>query len=192
MGKKLFWMAGLLVLTFIIGLVPLTSMVVSAEALAVARFSGMVTLNGNNVPTGTTITAWIDGSSSGPWTVNSILWTDGVTHYALDVPADNPKTAGKDGGIVGDVVHFKITTPLGDVLGPTGIWPGIGYVSHSLMITSLPGDANGDGIVNIGDVTEVQRIILGLDPPTLGADANLDGVINMGDVTKIMLIILGL
>ena len=56
----------------------------------------------------------------------------------------------------------------------------------------LRGDANGDGVVNMGDATKVMRIILGLDPLTSGADANGDGVVNMGDVTKIELIILGL
>ena len=38
----------------------------------------------------------------------------------------------------------------------------------------------------------VMRIILGMDPSTLGADVNGDGTVNMGDVTKIELIILGL
>jgi len=55
-----------------------------------------------------------------------------------------------------------------------------------------PGDANLDSKLNMGDVTKVERIILGLDPPTVGADANEDGKINMGDVTKIERIILGL
>ncbi len=193
MGRKLFRTAGLLVLTAIISVVMLVPGVVSAQAKAVARFSGVVTLDGKNVPPGTVITAWIDGSSSGPWTVQSILWVDGITRYALDVPADNPQTTAKDGGTTGDVVHFKITTVLGDSLGPTINWPGITYVSYPLiLVNTKPGDANGDGVVNMADVTKVQRIILGLDPPTIGADANLDGVINMGDVTKIMMIILGL
>jgi hypothetical protein len=56
----------------------------------------------------------------------------------------------------------------------------------------LRGDASGDGTVNMGDVTKVERIILGLEAPTAGADANGDGSINMGDVTSIERIILGL
>jgi len=59
-------------------------------------------------------------------------------------------------------------------------------------ISVIPGDANCDGVVDIGDVTKVERIILGIDDPTPGADANQDGVINMLDVTKIERIILGL
>jgi hypothetical protein len=54
------------------------------------------------------------------------------------------------------------------------------------------GDAIGDGTVNMADVTKVERVILGLDPPTIGCDAIGDGVITMGDVTKIERIILGL
>ena len=57
--------------------------------------------------------------------------------------------------------------------------------------TCIRGDANEDGVVNMGDVTEVERIILGLDSPTREADANEDGVINMGDVVTIERIILG-
>lgn len=46
--------------------------------------------------------------------------------------------------------------------------------------------------MNMGDVTKVERIILGLDPATCACDANGDGKINMGDVTKIERIILRL
>jgi hypothetical protein len=54
------------------------------------------------------------------------------------------------------------------------------------------GDANGDGKINMGDVTRVELIILGLAAETPGADANGDGDVNMGDVTRIEMIILGL
>ena len=55
-----------------------------------------------------------------------------------------------------------------------------------------PGDANLDTKLNMGDVTKVERIILGLDSRTCSCDANGDGKINMADVTKIERIILGL
>jgi hypothetical protein len=69
--------------------------------------------------------------------------------------------------------------------------------THHILITASAqpgsaGDANGDGLVNMGDVTKVELIILGLADSTAGADANGDGQVNMGDVTKIELIILGL
>lgn len=56
----------------------------------------------------------------------------------------------------------------------------------------LPGDANGDGIVNVLDMTKTARIILEFDEETPGADANEDSVVNVLDITRIALIILGL
>ncbi|MBA7581266.1 hypothetical protein ES708_23168 [subsurface metagenome] len=55
-----------------------------------------------------------------------------------------------------------------------------------------PGDANGDGVINVLDITKVVRIILALDAETLGSDANEDGEVNVLDITKIVRIILGL
>jgi len=53
----------------------------------------------------------------------------------------------------------------------------------------IPGDANGDGVVDILDVTKTERIIAMLDAETPGADANEDGVVDILDVTKIERII---
>ena len=55
--------------------------------------------------------------------------------------------------------------------------------------TVVPGDANGDGLVNALDITKVERIIAGLDPETLGADANEDGLVNALDITMVEIII---
>jgi len=65
-------------------------------------------------------------------------------------------------------------------------------LGDSVHVCLQPGDANGDCVVNMADVTWVERIILGLAPPTPCADANEDGVVNMADVTKIERIILGI
>jgi len=94
------------------------------------------------------------------------------------------------------LLMFSMGTP---VLAATGSPPGAN--SNDLTVTlsvvavadsSVPGDANGDGVVNMADVTRVLREILGLSPITSGADANQDGQINMADVTKIQKIILGI
>ncbi len=61
---------------------------------------------------------------------------------------------------------------------------------HNTVI--LRGDANGDGVVNMADVTTIERMLLGLDAPTESADANGDGQIDMGDVIKVERIICGL
>jgi hypothetical protein len=75
-------------------------------------------------------------------------------------------------------------------------WGDANFASSTSLVLNqniwIRGDANGDGLVNMADVTKVERVILGLDPPTAGADANRDGLINMGDVTKIERFILGL
>jgi len=67
------------------------------------------------------------------------------------------------------------------------------WVDGSVHVaTCTTGDANEDGVVDIGDVIKVRRIILALDPPTPCADVNGDGFIDVGDVIKIKRIILGL
>jgi hypothetical protein len=49
----------------------------------------------------------------------------------------------------------------------------------------LLGDANFDGVVDMGDVVTIERIILGKAPRATDADANWDGVIDMGDVVRV-------
>lgn len=54
------------------------------------------------------------------------------------------------------------------------------------------GDVNGDGSVNISDVTTLVNIILGKGTDTNGmADVNEDGWVNISDVTLLVNIILG-
>lgn len=65
-------------------------------------------------------------------------------------------------------------------------------VPTSLALAAIRGDADGNGSVNMGDVTKVERIICGLDAATPGADATGEGQINMGDVVKIERLILGM
>jgi len=65
------------------------------------------------------------------------------------------------------------------------IWTG-----DSIVVTPvLPGDANGDGVINALDITKVMRIVALLDAPTSGADVNQDGVVNILDVTATKLTI---
>ncbi len=57
-----------------------------------------------------------------------------------------------------------------------------------------PGDANGDGTVNVSDVVITISYILGNNPPNFvfeNGDVNGDGVINVSDVVGIVNIILG-
>jgi hypothetical protein len=50
------------------------------------------------------------------------------------------------------------------------------------------GDANGDGVVDTGDITKVKRIYFGLDAPSACANVNGDEIIDTGDITAIKMI----
>ena len=47
------------------------------------------------------------------------------------------------------------------------------------------GDANGDGSVNISDVTEIRNMVFNIIPATVYADCNADTLVNISDVTCI-------
>ena len=58
--------------------------------------------------------------------------------------------------------------------------------------TLLRGDVNGDGHVNVSDVTTLINMILGTIPvDQTAADVNADGLVNVSDVTALINIILG-
>ena len=55
---------------------------------------------------------------------------------------------------------------------------------------SLPGDLNGDNIVDVDDVALVAKMILGKTPVNLLADLNGDGVVDVEDFAIAVRIIL--
>lgn len=58
---------------------------------------------------------------------------------------------------------------------------------------TLRGDVNGDGRVNVSDVTELINMILGLTPmDTSRGDVNGDGRVNVSDVSELINIIMGI
>lgn len=71
----------------------------------------------------------------------------------------------------------------------------VDYVKTTLTVSSYtPGDVNGDGTVNIGDVTSVVNNIMGATTGVFierAADITGDGVINIGDLTGIVSLIVG-
>jgi len=76
---------------------------------------GTVTVNGAPARDGLAVTAWIGNVQYAATTTRNGGW------YALDVPADNPETAEKDGGTSGEVVTFRVS---GCTATPTGTWQG--------------------------------------------------------------------
>lgn len=65
-------------------------------------------------------------------------------------------------------------------------WPMFRNNARRTGLYTIPGDANGDGVVNVFDLTKVVKIILLLEPPTPGADCNQDGNVNVLDLTCIV------
>jgi C1A family cysteine protease/fibronectin type 3 domain-containing protein len=55
-----------------------------------------------------------------------------------------------------------------------------------------PGDANGDGVVSIGEVQQGINMFLGTQPPGNGVDCSGDGTISIGEVQKVINAFLGL
>jgi len=93
-----------------------------------------------------------------------------------------------DGKIDEVALYNKALTPSEIQEHYTNGLNGLGYCES--MIT--PGDANGDGNVNVLDLTYIENIILLIYDSTPGADVNGDGNVNVLDLTATESIILGL
>ena len=65
--------------------------------------------------------------------------------------------------------------------------------TEEYQVGMLKGDVNGDGKVNVSDVTTLINMILGITPTDEArADVNNDGKVNVSDVTTLINIILGI
>jgi hypothetical protein len=160
-----------------------------AHISTACRFYGPVTVNGADVPDGTVVTAWLEGPYVGPWTTTTYT-SGGASWYAIDIPRDDPSTPGKEGGVVGDQVHFSVgATPVPgtatwQVYSPSGIL----RVYHALSIAYvlLTGDVNGDGHVNALDLVLVgQHFGESGAPGWISEDVNVDGHIDVLDIILI-------
>lgn len=84
------------------------------------NFAGYV--NDGNAPVGVKITAEIDGKV---YAESKTFYYEGDeqykagTVYSIDVPADNPLTDEKEGGVDGDIVKFRVD---GTLCNEYGIW----------------------------------------------------------------------
>lgn len=92
----------------------------------------------------------------------------------------------------------KIAKVAGDLYNPTCITSDFTIALNDEQYDPLPpeyilGDANGDGKVNVRDITAIMAYFTGKTPASFNrdaADANKDGVINKNDITHITNIIL--
>jgi hypothetical protein len=98
-------------------------------------------------------------------------------------------------------LHFHAIGDLGtgsDINITDGVLSGIKnlipatWIGDHIEVSVVPGDADGDGVINVIDMTRVARTVLQVNPSTAGADCNQDSNINVLDMTCIARKILGL
>ncbi len=53
------------------------------------------------------------------------------------------------------------------------------------ITVTIEGDFNGNGKVDIGDVSKVAYMVVGKEPADLAADFNGNGAVDIGDAAKI-------
>jgi large repetitive protein len=99
-----------------------------------SSFYGKVKLDGVNVPDGTVIHALINGSE---YAHTTVLIYKGDTVYSLDVPGEDPDTAGTQGGVDGNTVTFLIGLNPAD---QTGTWHSGVNANLDLSGTAAPVD----------------------------------------------------
>lgn len=118
-----------------------------------------------------TLGTWPDGLDVDDYAVGAVVLfaDDFAAHSSLTILIDEPVT-----GTITRTTNVNWGTPA-DTDDPI-----------------IRGDADMNGKVNMGDVTMVERMVLGLNLKTMNADANKTKAVDMGDVTKIERIILGL
>ena len=95
-----------------------------------------------------------------------------------------------NGGI--SLIDCIIASPEGGEVVDATIEDGNGNYARNLVIKPvLAGDVDGDGTIDVADVTLLVSIILGNTPATDAADVDGDTAIDVADVTQVVAIILG-
>ena len=131
-----------------------------------------------------TTTDWMVAVTSSPQTVNS----NSTTSYFKVNP--NELVFDKiTGNTTFDLGSAYLTIPTDQTGGATTIVTNFG----GSTVVDIPGDVNGDGRVNVSDVSALINMILGITPmdQTTG-DVNGDDRVNVSDVSALINIILGI
>lgn len=126
---------------------------------------GYVLKDGANVSSGTSVTAWIDNVRVGQTT--SIMY-DGESVYTLDVFADDPDTAWRDGGTDGDTVRFKVGSTWA---AETGTWQ---WGTSSPITLTIPAYATSTSASTTWS-TQFKNLGPQNRFPRIGGDVNGDG-----------------
>jgi hypothetical protein len=139
---------------------------------------------------GITTTSPLPDGKMGQAYTTTLVATGGKTPYtwtATGLPAGlTCSAAGVISGTPTSGGHLSVNATVTDSFSP----PNTVWKTLDLFVCIL-GDANGDGVVDTGDITKVKRIYFGLDAPTGCADVNGDGKIDTGDITAIRIIYFG-
>jgi len=159
-----------------------TQVIVNPNITTDSLPNGTVGVNGYS----TTLAA---SGGTAPYTWSATGLPGGLTLSAAGVLSGKPQP------VAGDYGKFTVPNYTGlynPVFTVTDSASNSSNKSLALNIVWKKGDANGDGVVSVADVTKVELIILGMAAATPGGDANLDGAVTIADVTKVELMILGL
>jgi len=171
-----------------------------------------VTISGNTADNGGGIFL---GNSTNATLINSIIWNNSPNSIILNSGNEEPiiTYSDIDGGWVGegninqdplfnDDYSLLEDSPCidagtadldgngyDDITNYFGSAPDMG--AYEFEGSSLTGDLNGDGMLNILDVVMLVNIVLGYGDPLPSGDLNGDGVLNVLDVVVLVNIILG-
>jgi hypothetical protein len=129
--KKSFLIKGLILMVAVVTVFLVLPAAASAQSYSYSRFYGEVTLNGQPVPAGSTVYAWINGIAAGS---GATYMQGGEAMYILN---SNENTGGsnKNGGVTGDIVNFTVQvngTSYSDT--GTGVWQYASIVHHRIIL----------------------------------------------------------
>ena len=160
------------------------------------------------LPEGTTVNSWALSTKRLPSgaTLNDKIATQRIDGNTISVACSlnygDATFMGNDGEIATVNVTFSDDMEVGsypiyltacDVTTAGGTDEDLSDIQSTLVLEDyLPGDANGDGKVRIGDATAILNYIVGSVPGNFqekAADTNGDGKIRIGDATAILNII---
>ncbi len=125
-------------------------------------------------------------NENGEGGIFSIDWEYGGEN-ALRIYTDTPITAaGTYTLVIGDynIYHMNMTTWEQEYLAPCTF-------TYTIGGSSLLGDVDGDGTVDVADATSVVGMILDNTTITTAGDVDGDGTVDVADVTVIVSVILG-
>lgn len=109
------------------------------------------------------------------------------TIYAM---GERPALVGESNFTMDQYLNVKLYVPAGSLhkYEISNVWENFWEIEEYSIVA---GDANGDNIVDVADITDVIAMILNEDLLTDAGDINNDGIVDVADITDIISLILG-